>query len=275
MPIDEHREANRLNWDERVPIHLASKTYDVAGFLSDSAEISAVVRFDKEHLGDVRGKSLLHLQCHFGRDTLSWARLGANVTGVDFSAPALEAARRLSEESGVPGRFILSELYDAPSVIGEQFDIVYTGVGALCWLPDIRGWAEVVGKLLKPGGVFYIREGHPVLWCLDDETEDATLSMRYPYFETADPTEFDEGSTYTDGQASLQHSRTYVWNHGIGEIITALIDVGLELEYLHEHRFCYWQALPWMIKGEDGLWRLPDHRERAPLMYSIRAVKRA
>ena len=273
--MDRYRTANRLSWDERVPIHVASKTYDVAGFLSDSTEISGVVRFDKEHIGDVRGKSLLHLQCHFGRDTLSWARLGAIVTGVDFSRPAIEAARSLSEESGVPGRFILSELYDTPSAVAEHFDIVYTGVGALCWLPDIRGWADVVGKLLKPGGVFYIREGHPVLWCLDDETEDAALSIRYPYFETADPMKFVESSTYTDGDASLDHSTTYVWNHGIGEIVTALIDAGLQLEYLHEHPFCNWKGSPWMIEGQDGLWRLPDHRERAPLMYSIRAVKRA
>jgi len=180
MPLDAHRRVNRANWDERVAIHVASRQYDAAGFISDPTRISGVVAFDAERLGDVRGKSLLHLQCHFGRDTLSWASLGATVTGLDFSAEALVAARELSAASGVPGRFVEAELYDAPGVLHERFDIVYTGVGALNWLPDVRRWAQVVAGFLRPGGVL----------------------LGFP-------------ETYTDGDARLTNAVTYEWNHSL------------------------------------------------------------
>ena len=272
MPLDPHREANWLNWEDRVPIHLKAPEYE--DFTSNPRKISRVVEFDSEELGDVRGKSLLHLQCHIGRDTLSWARLGASVTGVDFSPRAIEAARKLSEASGVPGRFIEAELYDAPAVLTEEFDIVYTGVGAICWLPDIRRWADVVAGFLKPGGVFYIREGHPVMWSLDDLREDEQLVIRFPYFETAEPMRFDdEDTTYMGDGSKLDHTTIYTWNHGLGEIVSALIDVGLRIESFKEYQFCEWQARPTMQQGDDGHWRLPEHSERLPLMYSLRAVK--
>ena len=272
MPLDSHREANRLNWDDRVPIHLTSQKYE--DFKSDPQKLSRVVEFDRAELGDVHGKSLLHLQCHIGRDTLSWAKLGATVTGVDFSPRAVEAARKLSEASGVPGRFIESELYDAPTVLNDEFDIVYTGVGAICWLPDIRRWAEVVAGFLKPGGVFYIREGHPVMWALDDQREDEALVIGFPYFETAEPMRFDdEDTTYEGDGTKLDHHTIYTWNHGLGEIVSALLDVGLRIESLKEYRYCDWQALPTMQLSDDGRWRLPKNAERLPLMYSLRAVK--
>ena len=272
MPLDPHREANWLNWEDRVPIHLTAQEYE--DFKADAGNISRVVEFDSEELGDVRGKSLLHLQCHIGRDTLSWAKLGASVTGVDFSPRAIEAARKLSEASGVPGRFIESELYDAPTALNEQFDIVYTGVGAINWLPDIRRWAGVVAGFLKPEGVFYIREGHPVMWSLDYEREDEQLVIGYPYFETAEPMRFDdEDTTYMGDGSKLDHATIFVWNHGLGEIVSALIDVGLRIESLKEYQFCDWQSFPKMLQGDDGLWRMPEHAERLPLMYSLRAVK--
>ena len=272
MPLDPHREANRLNWEDRVPIHLKSREYE--DFASDPRKLSRVVESDSEELGDVRGKSLLHLQCHIGRDTLSWAKLGATVTGVDFSPRAIEAAKKLSEVSGVPGRFIESELYDAPTVLSEEFDIVYTGVGALCWLPDIRRWAAVVAGFLKRGAVFYIREGQPVMWSLDDKREDEALVIGFPYFETAEPMRFDdEETTYMGDGSKLDHTTIFVWNHGLGEIVSALIDVGLRIESLKEYQFCELQALPTMQKGDDGRWRLPEHAERLPLMYSLRAVE--
>jgi len=272
MPLDPHREANRLNWEDRVPIHLKSQQY--TDFTSDPGKLSRVVEFDRAELGDVQGKSLLHLQCHIGRDTLSWAKLGATVTGLDFSPRAIEAARKLSEASGVPGRFIESELYDAPTVLDEKFDIVYTGVGAICWLPDIRRWADVVARFLKPGGVFYIRKGHPVMWSLDDEREDEALVIGFPYFETAEPMRFDDEETTYEGDGSkLEHKTIYTWNHGLGEIVSALIDVGLRIVSLKEYRFCDWQARPTMQQDNDGHWRLPHNAERLPLMYSVRAVK--
>ncbi|MPZ99416.1 MAG: methyltransferase domain-containing protein [Dehalococcoidia bacterium] len=267
--MDEYRETNRLNWDSRVPVHVASRAYDWEGFVAGGSSLDPV---EVEELGDVSGKRLLHLQCHFGRDTLSWARLGATVTGIDFSPAAIEAARRLSAESGVPGRFVEAELYDSPNILDERFDIVYTGIGALCWLPDIRGWAEVVARFLEPGGRLYLREGHPGLWALDDERDDRLLVTRYPYFETPEPQRWVTPNTYTDGP-ELEHPTTYEWNHGLGEIVTALIDAGLRLEFLHEHRFVDWQALPWMVRADPGRYRLPEGDERLPLMYSLRAVK--
>ena len=271
MPLDPHREANRLNWEDRVPIHLKSQEYE--DFASDPRKLSCVVEFDRAELGDVHGKSLLHLQCHIGRDTLSWAKLGATVTGVDFSPRAVEAARKLSEASGVPGRFIEAELYDAPTLLSDEFDIVYTGVGAICWLPDIRRWADVVAGFLKPGGVFYIREGHPVMWSLDDEREDEALVIGFPYFETAEPMRFDVETTYMGDGSKLGHTTTYEWNHGLGEIVSALIGVGLRIESLKEYQFCEWKSLPTMQQSDDGHWRLPHDSDRLPLMYSLRAVK--
>jgi SAM-dependent methyltransferase len=249
---------------------VSSEEYAFTRFVEDPEHISSVVAFDSAELGDVAGKRLLHLQCHFGKDTLSWARLGAEVTGIDFSESAVAAARRLSAESGVPGRFLVAELYDAPSVLGERFDVVYTGVGAINWLPDIAGWARVVAGFLAPGGRFMMREGHPVLWTLDDEREsEAELVIRYPYFETAEPVRFEEEATYA-GEGILGHPVQYEWNHGLGEVVSALLDAGLELEALREHRFLEWQGTPHMVPADEGRWRLPDGQaDLVPLMYTV------
>ena len=172
MPLDEYRAANRNNWDDRVPIHWDSEQYKIQKFIDDPEYISDVVQFDidRDELGDVSGKTLLHLQCHIGHDTLSWARLGADVTGIDFSEPAIDAARRLSTESGTQGEFIVAELYDSPKVLpGRQFDVVYTSIGATVWLPDINDWAEVVNQFLKPGGTFYVFELHPMMLSVSQE----------------------------------------------------------------------------------------------------------
>ena len=272
MPMDKYREANRASWDERVPYHMASKTtYDVPGFIAGG---NALDPLETQELGDVAGTRLLHLQCHFGLDTLSWARLGADVTGVDFSEPAIAAAQQLSRDSGVPGRFIVSELYDTPKVLQERFDIVYTGVGALCWLPDVRGWARVVSQFLSPGGAFYILEFHPVLATLDDERGDTELVIKYPYFELPEPHLFEGSGTYADPTAQIAQRRTFEWNHGLGETVTALIEAGLTIEFVHEHRKCKdVPMLPFMERGDDGWWRLPDGAERLPCMFSIRATR--
>jgi len=282
MSLDEYFAANRANWDDRVPIHLASRSYDLEGFLAGASSLRDI---DLAEVGDVRGKTLLHLQCHFGMDTLSWAREGAQATGLDFSPAAIAAARDLAQRAGIDARFVEANVYDAASALaGAQFDVVFTGIGALCWLPDIAGWARVAGSLVKPGGILYIREGHPVLWSMDESREDQALTMTYPYFETIEPLTWDEGVTYTDndGGTAIQHRRSHEWNHGLGQIVTAIIDAGLRVEFLHEWDFCEWRALPWMVPaGEsatpDGQyqsgtrWQLPERRERAPLMYSLRA----
>jgi SAM-dependent methyltransferase len=275
-------EGNRAWWDQVVPVHEASKGYNREGFLRGEKQLCPV---ELEELGPlVAGKSLLHLQCHFGMDTLNWARLGATVTGLDFSGPAIEAAKRLSADSGVPGRFVQSDVYDAPNVLDETFDIAYTGIGAICWLPDIARWARVVSHFLKPGGTFYIYEGHPMLWSLDDERDDGLLALKAPYFEQPEPTPYVGDTTYVDGPP-LKVTTTYDWNHGMGEIVTALIDAGLRIDFLHEHKTIAWKALEAMepVGGsgrgggryEEGrMWQLPDtQRELTPLMYSICATK--
>jgi SAM-dependent methyltransferase len=272
MPLDHYRETNRANWDSRVDSHYASELYGAGKFIADPAHIGSVVRFDADKVPDVKGKRLLHLQCHIGTDTLGWARLGAEVTGVDFSEKSIEAARRLSDKCGTPGRFVLSELYDAPTALPEQFDIVYTGVGAICWLPDIEGWAKVVASFLDEGGIFYMREGHPIMWALDDERDDDELVLKYPYFEQAEPLLFSEETTYA-GDGVLSSPNTYDWNHGVAEVLQALIDAGLRIDQVEEYDALEWEAGAVNQLGEDGQFRLATGRERLPLMWSLLATK--
>ncbi len=270
MPMDPPRQANLENWEDRVGVHTAPDGYDLS-FLDDPQGLTGVVAFDAPHVGEVRGKRLLHLQCHLGTDTLSWAALGAEVTGLDFSPSALEVARGLSQRSGRPGRFVHSELYDAPAALaGERFDVVYTGVGALNWLPDIAGWARVCAQLLAPGGLLHVREGHPMMWALDDERDDAQLIVRYPYFETVEPLRFEESTSY-EGSGELAHPVIYAWNHGLGETVTAVLDAGLVVTGLAEHREVDWQALPSMVEVGGGRYALPDGRDRLPLMFTLPA----
>ena len=281
-----HFETNRAWWDGVVPIHEASRGYDRDGFLRGEKPLCPVERAELGPL--VAGRTLLHLQCHFGIDTLNWARLGASVTGLDFSAPAIEAARRLSEESGIAGRFVCANVYEAPAALGgERFDVVYTGIGALNWLPDVRGWAAVAAACTRPGGVFYLYECHPMLATLDDERSDGQLVVRDRYFEHAEPRISEGDSTYVDGPKFAKR-RNCEWNHGVGEIVTALVDAGFAIELVHEHKEVPWQALTWMKPvgpgtiGADGryqsnrMWRLPEaQRDLVPLMVSILARRRA
>ncbi len=278
-------EANRARWDESVPIHVASRGYDLEGFLRGEKSLYPL---EMEEVGDVRGKSLLHLQCHFGMDTLNWARLGAAVTGLDFSLPAIEQARSLALQVGVTdATFVQSDLYEAHSAITERFDIVYTGIGALCWLHDIRGWAQVVAKFLEPGGFVYVYDGHPMLLSLDldSKRDDQQMVVGYPYFETPTPNEYVGEYTYVDGPP-LKNTGNFEWNHGLGEIVTALIDAGLRVEFLHEHREMAWQGLPWMVSSEETAegtrhsrrtaWMLPpEQRDWCPLMFSLKATRPA
>lgn len=262
---------NRAHWDERAPAHAASPDYAVARFRSDPAHLSDVVRFDLPRLGDVRGLRGVHLQCHIGTDTLSLARLGAHMTGLDFSPAALHQARRLAEATGADVTFVEAELYRALDVLpAAAFDLVHTGVGALCWLPDVRRWAGIVAALLRPGGRLFLREAHPVLWSLDERRDEPVL--RHPYFEHADPLVFDDPDTYVSTDVAFTHTTSHSWNHGLGEIVTALLDVGLVLTALVEHDSVPWNALPGqMHELENGEWRLTDRPERLPHSYTLQA----
>lgn len=272
MPLDEYRRANRENWNDRVSIHLKSSQYDVSAFIQDTTRLSPIVQFDRDLIGEVRDKALLHLMCHIGLDTLSWARLGAAVTGVDFSPRSIDAARRLALECGLAARFVEAELYDVPDVINEQFDNVYTSMGVLCWLPKVRGWAEVVAQCLKPGGTFLITEIHPIAWSLDQERDDELFSLVDSYFERETPLRFENDQTYTDGSESMEHQTIYDWNHALGEIVTALIQAGLQIELLQEYPFVYgWDPLPGLEHDTEGWVRPRGANAGVPLMYSIRA----
>jgi SAM-dependent methyltransferase len=273
---DDYRTLNLANWNERAPAHAASPDYAVETFVADPAYLSEVVTFDLPRLGDVAGLRGVHLQCHIGTDTVSLSRLGAAMTGLDFSPAALTEARLLAERTGAPVDFVQGDVYDAVDLLGRGgFDLVYTGIGALCWLPRIADWARVVADLLRPGGRLFIREGHPMLWTLGLPRPDGLLVIEEAYFETEAPAVYDEEGTYVRTDVEFEHNVTHSWNHGLGEILTALLDVGMEITGLVEH-----DSVPWdSIEGQltpigGGELRLADRPERLPQTYTLQAVKR-
>jgi SAM-dependent methyltransferase len=271
---EDYLAVNRANWDDRATAHAASAEYALERFVSDPGHRSTVVRFDEPRLGDVTGLRGVHLQCHIGTDTLSLHRLGARMSGVDLSPVSLAEARTLAERADADIEYVEADVYSAPDALGgRSFDLVYTGIGALGWLPSIDRWGEVVARLLAPGGRLFVREGHPMLWALDEERPDA-LDVAYPYFETPEPLAWDEPGTYVETDVPIAHTRTLSWNHGLGEIVGALLRQGLVLTMLEEHRSVPWDALPGrMVRGEDGEWRLREHPERLPLTYTLQATR--
>jgi SAM-dependent methyltransferase len=261
------RELNREMWNERVPHHLRARNYDLPGFKAGALSLRAHEIAD---LGDVRGKALVHLQCHFGKDTLSWARLGANVTGLDFSEPAVQAAIALAREIGVDARFVTADVYEAPDALGGRtFDIVYTGVGALCWLPDMTRWAKVVFDLLRPGGELYLYEFHPLKWIFG-ETD--TPDILDAYFTSVEGLRLG-GVIYADARPPPTQTPTIQWNHPLGEVVTALVAAGLRIRSLRELDGDVLRQWPMMVRGEDGMYRMPPGMPSLPLMYVLRASR--
>ncbi|WP_033342552.1 class I SAM-dependent methyltransferase [Catenuloplanes japonicus] len=272
----DYLDINRRNWDERATLHVDTEGYGVHRF-ADPAFLSDVVRFDLPRLGDISGLDVVHLQCHIGTDTISLARLGARMTGLDFSPTALTEARRIAADAGADVEFAESDVYGAVGTLGgARFDLVYTGIGAIGWLPDIRRWAQTVAGLLRPGGRLFIREGHPMLWAINELRDGDGLSVEYPYFETPEPMVWDEADTYFDtGGKKLTNTVTHSWNHGLGEIVTALFDAGMRLTALVEHDSVPWNALPGKMHtaGEFDEWHLTDRPARLPLTYTLQAVR--
>jgi SAM-dependent methyltransferase len=269
---------NRDNWDERAPAHAASADYAVQNFAADPEFISQVVRFDRPRLGDLTGLRAVHLQCHIGTDTISLARLGAAVTGLDFSPASIAAARALAGSTGTEASFVEADVYDAPEVLGRgKFDLVYTGVGALCWLPSISRWAAVVAALLRPGGRLFLRDGHPMMSALADPLPPGgQLVIDLPYFEQSEPNTWTEGATYVETSVEFTHTTTHEWSHGLGETVTALLDNGLRLTGLIEHDSVPWDAMTGhMVRRDDGEWQLAERPERLPLSFTLQAVKPA
>ena len=269
MNIDKFYEINLKRWNELVDINIKSKMYDLEGFMSGQTSLLAI---ELEELGDVKCKSLLHLQCHFGMDTLSWARLGARVTGVDFSDKAISFARELSNKLKIPAKFIESNIYDIPKVLDEKFDIVFTSYGTICWLPNIVKWAQIISNCLKLGGIFYIIDGHPFGFIIDEKQE--PFKVGFNYFSEGNPVFFDEGGTYADPLANLKNQASYQWDHPMSEIINALIIADLELEFLHEFPFTFFKIHPDMKEREDGYWEFINLEFTVPMMFSIKAHKK-
>ena len=269
-PLDPRLTTNRAWWDERVPIHASGGFYDVEGFRAGGSTLDP---FEVEEAGDVSGKRLVHLQCHFGLDTLSWARRGASVVGLDFSAPAVEAANALAADTGLDARFVTADVYTAPDALGgERFDIVYTGLGALNWLPDLRRWASVVASLLVTGGFLYLVEFHPFTWVFGDDD----LSVVLDYFHDPAGSRFDEPGTYADLDAETSHNVTLEWNHPISDVIGALLGAGLRLEIFNEHDHTHFPRWPELEVDRDArevgdVYRPPAGFPRLPLIYSLRA----
>jgi ubiquinone/menaquinone biosynthesis C-methylase UbiE len=265
-------EANRRLWEEWTEIHARSEMYDLEGFRAGRRRLHPL---EIGELGDVSGKTMLHLQCHFGLDSLSWADRGAIVTGADFSEKAITLARVLSEELEIPARFVLSNLYDLPQALDETFDIVFTSYGVLTWLPDITRWAEVVAHFLRSGGTFYIAEIHPTSYIFDDGSEVTDLRGRYPYFTFGEPLSFPVEGSYADPTAHVNEPEEHAWPHTLGDIVTALLKAGLTIEYLREHPFTVYQQGQWLRPAGDGTWVLKDGLPSIPLLFSIKAQKPA
>jgi SAM-dependent methyltransferase len=264
--------ANRLLWDGWTELHVPSEFYDVEGFRAGRCSLDAV---ELEGVGDVHGKSLLHLQCHFGLDTLSWARRGARVVGVDFSEKAVAHARRLARELGIEARFVLADVTDTDAVLGrladERFDVVFTSHGTITWLPELHPWARTVARTLKPGGKFFICDSHPFTWMFDDTRTDPGLEFRYEYFGR-DPLRFEEKGSYAVPEADFE-GISYSWQHSFAEVVSSLADAGLTITSLREYPYLFWQWFPWMVKDEQGAFRLPAGMPDLPLMFSLTAVK--
>lgn len=271
---------NRQLWDEWTAVHVASSFYDVQRFRDDASDVR-IEPWQQAEVGDVAGKTLLHVQCHFGLDTLSWARLGAgHVTGVDFSPPAIACARQLADEIGLAerSRFVVANVYDLPGPLaGETFDVVYTGCGALGWLPALAPWARSVAALVKPGGIFYLHEAHPVLWAIaDDQRTPNELHLAYDYWGDGETLSVPVVGSYADPTAEIGATVQHGWNHSLGEIVTLLAQNGLRIELLDEKRELDW-PVPFLVptgRGSQHRWPA-DQVGTLPLMYSLRARKDA
>lgn len=262
--MDSYRRTNRSLWDAWADINARSAFYDVQGFKGGASSLKPI---ELAELGDVAGKHLLHLQCHFGLDTLSWARRGARVTGVDFSQRAVSKARELASELDIPARFLCCDVLELERALEDRFDVVFASYGVLCWIPDVARWARVAAHFLRPGGTFYMVEFHPLIDALDDDGR----TFRYGYFERDEPERFEESGNYADPAADFRHP-SYQWSHGLGEVVTALLDAGLAIERLHEFPYSSYRCPPFTEEVGPDRHRIPGVPD-APLMFSVRARK--
>lgn len=262
----EYFAANKSNWNKRVSVHINSEFYNAKKFLSDKNSLNNI---ELDELGDITGKSVLHLQCHFGQDTLSLANLGAEVTGVDFSENAIQEANSLAKEIDIKAKFICSNIYDLKEKLDEKFDIVFTSYGTIGWLPDINKWANIVSHFLKPGGKFLIADFHPFIWMFDDNFE----KFQYSYFHDEAPIEEILEETYTDGDSKI-NLKQFSWNHPLSDVTNSLINNGLDIISLKEYNYSPYNCFPDMIEIQNGKFVFEKYGGKLPLVYSIKASKK-
>ena len=250
-----------------MDIHAASKEYDLEGFLAGK---NSLHRIELEKIGDVSDKKLLHLQCHFGLDTISWERLGAKATGVDFSDTAIELAREIAKKTDVDTEFVCSNIYDLPENHDGEYDIVFTSYGVLCWLNNIDRWGEIIAHYLKPGGRFLIVESHPFMWVFDDNSEE--LGVKYSYWHQDDPLNWEDEGTYADAEAKITNKKSYEWQHTVSDVLNALIKAGLTIDEVDEFPELVWAYTPASKKVDDEWFRIPG--DPLPQCWSVLASKR-
>ena len=255
---------NKQNWNDRTEVHYQSKTYDVASFIAGRNPLKSI---ELALLGDIKGKKVLHLQCHFGQDSIALSRLGAQVTGVDFSEKAIEKARELADLTESDTRFILSDIYSLPDVLDESFDLVFTSYGTIGWLPDIQGWAAVVSNFMRPEAAFVFAEFHPVVWMFSDDFK----RIEYRYFKDAAIIE-ESDTTYTDGKLP-QSSPSVAWNHGMAEVLQALLDQGLTLKKVEEFDYSPYDCFDNTIEFEPGKFQIKGLEGKIPMIYALQATK--
>ena len=257
-------DANKQLWNQRTAVHKDSSFYNLAGFKAGENVLTPI---ELNELGDVKGKTMLHLQCHFGMDSLNWARLGAVVTGVDLSDEAIKEAKQLNNDLGMNATFICCNVYDLKEHLNEKFDIVFTSYGTIGWLPDLNKWAEIISCYLKPGGIFYMADFHPVLWMFDDEF----THFQYSY-ENSEVIITESEGTYTDRDADIT-GKEYGWNHSISEILNALITNGLQIGHFNEFMYSPYACFRNTVEFEKGKWHIKGLEGKIPMVYSLKAVK--
>jgi len=259
---------NEKTWDLKVPVHADSEFYEVENFKQGKTSLNPI---ELKEMEEVSGKTLLHLQCHFGLDTMSWSRQGAICTGIDLSNKGIEKATEINKELNLNVNFIQSNVYDVPKNVEGEFDIVFTSYGVIGWLPDLELWAKVIAEKLALGGTFYMVEFHPIMWMFDFTSGKAELKYEY---NQKDVIYEEYKGTYADSESNIL-SKEYGWNHGLGEVITALTGVGLHVEFLHEFDESPYDVFPDMVKNDNGQFVLKKEHRLHPLMYSIKATKKA
>jgi SAM-dependent methyltransferase len=261
---DKYFEANRDLWNQRTAVHKDSAFYDLDGFRSGK---NMLTQIELNEVGNVKNKSLLHLQCHFGLDTMSWSRLGAKCTGVDLSDDAIKLAKEINEDLKLNTKFVCCNVYDLKNHLDEKFDIVFTSYGTIGWLPDLNKWADIVSHFLKPGGIFYMAEFHPVVWMFDDEF----THIKY-YYDNRELIVMENMPTYTGDTNGIQ-GKEYSWNHSLSEVLNALINAGLKIEMFNEHMFSPYPNFSKSVETEKGKWQIKGMEGKIPMVYSLKAIK--